>query len=127
MELKRDEIIKALECCINPRDSACDECPLDKYGSVNCKWLLASLALDVINGLTEDIEWSAKRILEADKKVAELTEENERLRTEGEWTKEVTDLWHCSLCLHPTLLNGGEEYVLSNFCPHCGAKMKGGE
>ena len=33
-----------------------------------------------IQELTEDIEWSAKRILEADKKVAELTEENERLK-----------------------------------------------
>ena len=37
-------------------------------------------ALFLINELTEDIEWSAKRILEADKKVAELTEENERLK-----------------------------------------------
>lgn len=47
-----------------------------------------------------------------------------RKQSEGEWTKEVTDMWHCSVCLHPCLLNGGEDYVLSNFCPHCGAHMR---
>lgn len=41
----------------------------------------------------------------------------------GYWTKEVSYIWHCSECLHTALLDGGEEYVLSNFCPHCGAKM----
>ena len=56
MELKRDEIIKALECCVTPRDNDCDNCPLDKSGSVNCKWLLSSLALDVIKELTEKNE-----------------------------------------------------------------------
>lgn len=43
----------------------------------------------------------------------------------GEWTKKVSDMWHCSLCLHPALLNGCEEDVLSNHCPFCGAKMDG--
>lgn len=41
----------------------------------------------------------------------------------GEWTKEVSGIWHCSKCLHTALLDGGEEYVLSEFCPRCGAKM----
>ena len=44
----------------------------------------------------------------------------------GEWTKEVTDMWHCSICLHPCLLNGGGDYVLSNFCHNCGVKMDNG-
>ena len=52
--MNRVQIIKALECCVTPRDNDCDNCPLDKYGSVNCKWLLSSLALDVINELTEE-------------------------------------------------------------------------
>lgn len=42
------------------------------------------------------------------------------------WTDAVSGCWHCSECLHPILLNGGEEYVFSNYCPHCGAKMDGG-
>ena len=30
----------------------------------------------------------------------------------------------CSICHKYALLNGGEEYVTSNYCPNCGAKMK---
>ena len=33
---------------------------------------------------------------------------------------------YCSICGEYALLNGGEEYVTSNFCPNCGARMKGG-
>ncbi len=29
----------------------------------------------------------------------------------------------CSICHSHALLNGCEEYVLSNYCPDCGAKM----
>ena len=31
----------------------------------------------------------------------------------------------CSICGKHALLNGGEEYVVSNYCPNCGAKMDG--
>ncbi len=47
-----------------------------------------------------------------------------------EWvekTAEQGDCAYCSLCLKDALLNGGEEYVLSNYCPNCGAKMDGKE
>jgi hypothetical protein len=43
-----------------------------------------------------------------------------------EWvekTAEQGDYAYCSLCLNDALLNGGEAYVLSDYCPHCGAKM----
>lgn len=33
----------------------------------------------------------------------------------------------CSICHKYALLNGGEEYVTSNYCPNCGAKMDGGK
>lgn len=33
---------------------------------------------------------------------------------------------YCSICGKYALLNGGEEYVISNFCPSCGARMDGG-
>lgn len=29
----------------------------------------------------------------------------------------------CSECIQNALLNGAEEYVDSNYCPNCGAKM----
>ena len=31
----------------------------------------------------------------------------------------------CSRCGHRALLNGCGDYVASNYCPHCGAKMGG--
>ncbi len=43
-----------------------------------------------------------------------------------EWVEKIAeqgDYAYCSLCLKDALLNGGEEYVLSDYCPHCGAKM----
>ena len=35
------------------------------------------------------------------------------------------DCAYCSLCLQHAGLNGGGEYVLSAYCPNCGAKMDG--
>lgn len=49
----------------------------------------------------------------------------------GEWIGEgdgyadggiVYDIWYCSNCDH---CEEGEELALPNFCPNCGAKMKG--
>ena len=48
---------------------------------------------------------------------------------EDEWIEkpaEQGDCAYCSLCNEFAGLNGEEEYVLSNFCPNCGAKMDGG-
>lgn len=60
MELKRDEIIKALECCKNFRDFCmCDECPYSKvelaYGE-SCTNRMAQDALSLIKELTEEVE-----------------------------------------------------------------------
>ena len=66
-----------------------------------------------------------------------------RKQSEGEW---LVDAWdnekeewvtipynkhlhadaYCSLCKKNALLDGAEFGVASNYCPHCGAKMKGG-
>lgn len=57
--------------------------------------------------------------------INELTEENERLRAEGEWLPqfEGARIVKCSVC--------GYEYCdlieCGNYCGNCGAKMKGGE
>ncbi len=65
-----------------------------------------------------------------------------RKQSAGEW---VTNAWdgkkwiiipykkhehigaHCSVCNKRALLNYDKDEVTSNFCPNCGAKMKGGE
>ena len=77
MELDREQIIKALECCLV--ESNCTNCPLHHQYEIDCLKYAGVKTLSLINKLTEDVEWSAKRILKADKKVAELTEENAEL------------------------------------------------
>lgn len=80
MELNAEQIIKAFEIC---RDQdLCNECPYEE--NIDCLRLKEKHAIALmksqgqkIDELTKDVEWSAKRILEADKKVAELTEDNE--------------------------------------------------
>lgn len=90
MELKRDLIIKALECCTYGGDvtksqvEVCSPCPYFNEG--NCTDILKENALSLIKELTEESKkWeqaydcmdSACRELSS--KCDELTEENERL------------------------------------------------
>ena len=43
----------------------------------------------------------------------------------GSWVKETdrTNHWHCSRCNSVW----GQSHAFFNYCPHCGAKMDGGE
>ena len=50
----------------------------------------------------------------------------------GEWMC-VPEMWgtfssryYCSICGNDAIINSHERYVLSDFCPNCGAKMYGG-
>lgn len=43
-----------------------------------------------------------------------------RKQAEGRWKGAGLGDYYCSIC--QTTFSGGDEY---NFCPHCGAKMKG--
>jgi hypothetical protein len=52
---------------------------------------------------------------------------------DGGWTLEdmpYNEYQHsnpiCSICRKTALLDGGEDYVASPYCPNCGAKMDGG-
>lgn len=52
---------------------------------------------------------------------------------DGGWTLEdvpYNEYQHsnpiCSVCRKTALLDGGEDYVTSPYCPNCGAKMDGG-
>lgn len=50
--------------------------------------------------------------------------------TDGEedrWVERIAlegDYAYCSQCGGEILLDGGEDYVYSAYCPHCGTKMK---
>ena len=70
MELNREQIIKALECC-SADTSDCHNCPYSEFQEENCFDNAKKDALSLINSQEQMIK--------------ELTEENERLRAEGEW------------------------------------------
>ena len=53
--------------------------------------------------------------------------------THGEWMS-APEMWgtfdvryYCSKCGNHAIINSRERYVLSDYCPHCGAKMDGGK
>lgn len=49
-------------------------------------------------------------------------------RPKGEWIKnEFGWYFHCSVCKENNLLHTDEANALSNYCPHCGADMRGEE
>ena len=52
----------------------------------------------------------------------------ESLRPKGRWVYEDGNLeWACSECLRAAHVNLGaiSGYILSDYCPNCGAKMEG--
>lgn len=52
----------------------------------------------------------------------------ESLRPKGRWVYDDGNLeWACSECLRAAHVNLGSisGYILSDFCPNCGAKMEG--
>lgn len=86
MELNREQVIKALECCttINVNVKNCGKCPL-RYE--NCTIELPNACLSLIKELTEKVEAYRNELGEVRVALAEanndkkkLTEENERLR-----------------------------------------------
>lgn len=60
---------------------------------------------------------------------AKLKEEENRLKQPSQWVFDESDGYMvCSTCHGKALINPEHisEYVFSNYCPHCGANMKGG-
>ena len=55
-------------------------------------------------------------------------------RPQGEWYQ-IKDhkvmgegyLWHCSLCGHRVYQDSSADYPTENYCPNCGARMKGAD
>ena len=100
------ELIKALRYCISDNAGDCDLCPYQ----IDCK----------SNGTGKDkmIRDAADALAAAEKRIAEL---EAQIPKEGEWIDEQRGRWiyaKCNLC-------GKVQDVRSNYCPNCGAKMKG--
>ena len=86
MELNREQIIKALECC-DADNPTCGDCPC--YDNHDYCWNLNKHILSLINELTEERKGLENLIYEMSKienrmseTIEELTEENERLKQE---------------------------------------------
>ena len=83
MELNREQIIKALECCLV--ESNCTDCPLHHQYEIDCLKYAGVKALSLIKELTEENEVTLRQYTEyqeaATQRMRELTEENERLTT----------------------------------------------
>lgn len=92
--------------------------------------------------VSESITWQEKELIMDFLQNAPIIES----RPKGKWLTEVyeygkdgeEDKWvvrtaedgdsaYCSLCYNSALLDGGEDYALSPYCPHCGADMRGAE
>ena len=51
-----------------------------------------------------------------------------RKQSVGEWLHDTKwDTFYCSICDESALNDCYEHQILSGYCPHCGAKMGGGE
>ena len=81
---------------------------------------------DGVGGIYTDYEETARR----------MVAKGYRKQSEGEWIGEadgyadgefVYDVWYCSRCNHCIDDGTDDSDLLPNFCPHCGAKMKGAE
>ena len=84
MELKRDEIIKDLECCKFGKDEAkCKECNWHPWIKPRCWRLLASNSLALINELTEENERLRKQLDDR----CDRCIESDKARTVMEMTK----------------------------------------
>ena len=69
-------------------------------------------------------------------RIGNLPCEGYRRQSEGEWIGDadgyadgefVYDVWHCSECNHCIDDGTDDAELLPNYCPNCGAKMKGGK
>ena len=76
-----------------------------------------------------DEEYEKRRMITPDFTAEKMTAKGYRKQKEGEWIN--PDIWlktmYCSICgaIAPVDCEK-EEFYKSNFCPNCGAKMKGG-
>ena len=110
-----NEIIKALECCSSKPFKACGTCPF--LAKCDNDW---ERLIDIINRQKAEIE-HIKQMYEAAVAGQETLQKCYHNYGQGEWIplEPEIGLFACSLCDHRILR------AECNFCPNCGAKMKG--
>lgn len=104
MELNREQIIKALECCETGRAVSCEKCPMlniETSDDVVCSEMLARYALSLIKELTEENEAWQQRLIsqeeKADKAYHDLACEVEDLRAENERLRDTAYRLECEV------------------------------
>lgn len=83
MELNREQIIKALECCKTPKLTKCEGCPRDEEDAL-CMYRLSADALSLIKELTQANEQLSESYDHLEKTKDELLAERSRLTEENE-------------------------------------------
>ena len=79
MELNREQIIKALECCSSPSIRDCQECPYNKIN--DCFRLVYKNSLSLIKELTEENERLRNRNITLEQKFVILNREEAPILT----------------------------------------------
>jgi septal ring factor EnvC (AmiA/AmiB activator) len=121
--LNAEQIIKALECCSSK--IGCKECPLQPKESLAiCVTQISKYALALITSqeqkiaeLTEEFAVKVVTLIEFDKNIDRLTEENERL------SKEVSDLQDELKCEKETNAHLGSQYMSESHLRHQAEEM----
>ena len=101
-EMTDNEVIKALEVCAH-FDACFKECPLFNY-KAGCIRKLTASALEIIKRYQSDVVPVRH----------------------GRWINE-NFYTHCSACGKMAIYDKYGQEVESDYCPHCGAKMDGGD
>jgi hypothetical protein len=103
------EIIKALECCSKYDEPCSSSCPLWETSSPECIHMLFENAFDLINRLQKKAKGWEEAFYNLDK-FAHRT---------GEWRIDGDGYYpYCSECKNEPIGR-----AMSDYCPHCGAKM----
>lgn len=126
-KMKDDDIIEALDLCSKRslKQYLCTKCPLhheDCYGGA----LIKPLALDLINRQKAEIE----RLRESAKTLSDALADIEEVH--GRWETNPDDIYwgnavkrkYCTACKkEPHFDREKREFILTDYCPNCGAKM----
>lgn len=122
------ELIAALRC----NGKAVEDCRAD-----GCPYISAEGWCDESNKMARDaadaLEAAEKRIAELERQHGEQLTRNvmlvAQLPKEGEWITTRTEYHdgeiYCSVCNHDAPTEGDYRQVKTNYCPNCGARMKG--
>ncbi len=84
-----------------------------------------SVAVEILRARSEMAMGTPKMVFEASAQMLEkLPPVDVELVEHGEWQKEG-GIPSCSICHNEAETNHHDRFILSRYCPNCGAKMEG--